>query len=120
MENHIAIINLINQYFHGVYEGDIAKLMAVFHPKAVLSGDVKGIPYYKNLSEYIEVVRKRESPQAKKEKFSMKILALDVTGPIAMVKTHCPMLGYNYQDYLGLVCENGQWKIISKVFTHLD
>lgn len=112
------ITALTEQYFKGVYEGDTTLLAGVFHPDAILSGVINGQPYYRNLPAYLEVVKNRQSPQAQGETFKMKILAVEMMGDIAFVRLHCPILGFNYYDYLSLNCIEGRWWIMHKLFTH--
>jgi hypothetical protein len=50
----------------------------------------------------------------------MEPIAIDLQGSIAVAKVRCPMLGFDYVDFLSLLCEDGQWKIVAKLFTHLE
>ena len=54
------------------------------------------------------------------EEFKMKILGIEILGCVAIAKLHVPMLGYNYYDFLSLTLINGTWKIVNKVFTHVE
>lgn len=114
------VADVIDTYFAALFRGNVEGLRSVFHPRAILSGEVKGAPYYKMVDEYLDVVRTRKSPQAQGESFRMKSLTIDVIGPIAFVKTSCPMLGFNYMDLLSLVRYEGRWVIAAKVFTHVE
>jgi len=107
----------IDAYCQGIYRGDIALLRSVFDPKAALFGDVRGAPYYRTLDDYLDVVAQRSSPQALGEPFRMETVTLEVTGNIALAKLRCPIFEFDYTDYLSFVCQDGQWRIVSKVFT---
>ncbi len=50
----------------------------------------------------------------------MKVIAIEVQGPIAFAKVQCRMLGFNYRDFLSLQCIEGKWRIVCKLFTHVD
>jgi hypothetical protein len=117
MSDHEAVLGVVDIYCKGVYRGDLDLLRSVFHPKAALFAEVRGQPYYRLLDEYLGVVANRASPAAQGEPFRMKPLAVEVTHEIAFAKVHCPMLGYNYIDYLSLVREGGRWIIVNKLFT---
>ena len=117
MKDHEAVLAVVDSYCRGVFRGDVALLRSVFHPRAALFAEVRGQPYYKPLEEYLSVVAGRESPEALGESFLMKPLSVEVTHEIAFAKVHCPMLGYNYIDYLSLVREGGRWVIVNKLFT---
>lgn len=117
MGDHEAILAVVDTYCRGVYSGDVDLLRSVFHPKAALFGEVRGQPYYRPLEEYFSVVAGRQSPAALGEAFGMRPIAVEVTHEIAFAKVHCPMFDYNYTDYLSLVREAGQWRIVNKLFT---
>ena len=117
MNDHEAVLAVVDSYCKGVYRGDIELLRSVFHPKAALFAEVRGQPYYKPLEEYLSVVASRKSPESLGEPFLMKPVAVEVTHEIAFAKVHCPMLGYRYTDYLSFVREDGRWVIVNKLFT---
>ncbi|KRB93744.1 nuclear transport factor 2 family protein [Noviherbaspirillum sp. Root189] len=71
----------------------------------------------KTLDEYQNVVASRKSPKDLEEPFLMKPVTVAVIHNIAFVKAHCPMLGFNYVDYLSFVHTEGTWHIVSKMFT---
>ena len=39
---------------------------------------------------------------------------------VAYVRARCPMLGYNYFDYLALMHNGERWLITNKLFTRVD
>lgn len=119
MQDHQEVHDVLDVYFTSIFQGDVARLGTTFHPRAILSGEVKGQPYYKTVDEYLEVVKNRKSPQDLGETFGMKVLSVEILGPIAFAKAHCPMLGYNYIDFLSLVRLDGRWVIAAKIFTHV-
>lgn len=114
------IEHLIKEYFEGIYYGDSNKLQKCFHENVYIYGDIKGADYLKSISDYIDGVNNRKSPQELNEEFAMKIIGIDVLGKVAMAKLHVPMLGYNYYDYISLSKIGDQWKMVNKVFTHVN
>lgn len=114
------IKTVVFNYFQGIYNGDSDKLEIAFHSQALLFGDIKGEPYFKNVTDYIDGVKSRKSPNDLGEDFKMKILAIEIMGNMATVKAHTPMLGFNYYDFLSLNLVQGEWKIVNKVFTHVE
>ncbi len=114
------IETVVSEYFNGIYSGNSEQLESVFYPEALLFGDIMGSPYFKTAKQYIEGVRNRKSPKELVELFKMEILSLEIIGNNAMVKAQLPMLGYNYIDLLSLSKINGDWKIVNKLFTHVD
>ena len=119
-ENSKEIENLITNYFEGIFYGNIEKLETCFHKNAFLYGNIKGVDYLKSVEEYIEGVKNRQSPADLNETLKMKTIGVDIMGKIAMVKLHVPMLGYNYYDYVSLAKINDEWKIVNKLFTHIE
>lgn len=117
MTPHGEILGVLDDYFAGVYSGNVERLRSAFHPTAALWGEVRGQPYYKQLDDYLTVVRNRKSPEALGEAFAMKPISIEVVGTIAFVKARCPMLGYDYVDLLSLLYQDGKWAIVAKTFT---
>ena len=111
---------VIQNYFEGIYNGDEVQLKEVFHPGTLLFGDIKGVPYFKAITEYIDGVKSRKSPKDLGEDFKMEILSIEILGNNAIVKAQLPMLGYNYFDFLSLAKINEDWKIVNKLFTHVE
>ncbi|NMH89640.1 nuclear transport factor 2 family protein [Flavivirga algicola] len=119
-EHTKEIEGLITNYFEGIYYGDVTKLESCFHENAYLYGDINGTDYLKSVTEYLEGVKNRQSPKDLNEPLKMKIIGIEVMGKIAMAKLHVPMLGYNYYDYVSLANIKGEWKIVNKIFTHIN
>lgn len=115
-----AVTKVIVSYLEGIYYGDVTKLEKCFTDKAYLYGDIKGAEYEKSIGEYLEGVKNRQSPDEMKEENRMEIIGLDILGSIAIAKLHVPMLGFNYYDFLSLSLVNGEWKIVNKLFTHVE
>jgi hypothetical protein len=119
-ENAQEIERVIGNYFEGIYYGNTELLKKVFHPQALLIGDVKGNPYFKTVSEYLDVVKNRKSPYALGEMLQMKIRSVEQVGAIAYARLVCPMLGFNYYDFLALQKNEDGWVVMSKLFTHSE
>ncbi len=120
MNQHPEILATLKNYFDGIYTGDVALLRSAFHPHATLFGEIKGASYYKLLDEYLLAVANRKSPRELGEAYSMVPISIEVLGNIALAKVHCVMLGFNYYDFLSLLCHEGRWVITAKLFTHLE
>jgi hypothetical protein len=114
------IKTVVSHYFQGIYNGDSDKLENTFHPQALLFGDIKGEPYFKTVADYIDGIKNRKSPNDLGEDFKMEILSIEIMGNMATVKAHSPMLGFNYYDFLSLSLVRGEWKIVNKLFTHVE
>lgn len=111
---------VIQNYFEGIYNGDELQLKEAFHSETLLFGDIKGVPYFKVVAEYIDGVKGRKSPKDLGEDFKMEILSIEIFGTNAIVRARLAMLGYNYFDFLSLAKIKGVWKIVNKLFTHVE
>lgn len=115
-----AITKVVCDYFDGIYNGNIDQLQGSFSSDVKIYGDIKGEEYAKTLDEYLEGVKNRKSPSELEEKFRMEIIGIEVIGNVAIVKAHLKMLGYNYYDFLSLCIVNKDWKIVNKLFSHVE
>ena len=108
-----AIIGLLNEYFDGLYDGDVDKLRRIFHDDAWL----KGNDYRKTRDEWLEAVATRPIPRDEGMDYGFNIQSLEIIGDQAMAKVDVPLLAAHFIDYLGLLKEEGQWRIVNKMFT---
>lgn len=106
------VASVVNDYFTGLHEADIATLQRIFHPDAVL----KAPGLRRSLSQWLDLVSTREIPAQQGTAFGYRVLAIDVIHDQAMVKVLCPLLGRTYIDFLGLLKEDGQWRIVNKMY----
>lgn len=112
----LAVIEVILQgYFDGLYHGDVIKLTSLFHPDAWL----KAPGVRRSLAQWLEDVATRSTPAELNKPFLFKILSIDVVQDQAMAKIHCPLFDFNYIDFLGLLKEEGKWKIVTKMYTDI-
>jgi len=112
-----AIEAVIQTYFDGLYEGDVEKLGAAFHPVSHLycerDGEVVDVPR----ERWFEMVRNRPSPAASGLARDDRILLLDVSGPeTALAKVACQIPPRYFTDYLVLNRTGAGWRIVSKVY----
>ncbi|RKS25476.1 putative lumazine-binding protein [Flavobacterium endophyticum] len=119
-ENRKRITSVLEDYFNGIFVGDVDLLKSVFHPQAFLSGDIKGEPYFKTLDQYLEGVKNRTSPSELGAAFGMETLSIEIINTIAIAKTRVPIFEYNYYDLLSLSLIDGQWVITNKLLTHVN
>lgn len=119
-DNTEAVAAVLSTYFKGIYNGDTTSLRKIFHPQALIAGDVKGEPYFKNLNQYLDGVESRKSPSELNEKFRMEILTIEIINSIAIAKVHVPIFDFNYYDLLSLNNINGEWIIMNKLLTHVN
>lgn len=108
-----AIIGVLNDYFDGLYAGDVNKLRAIFGEDAVL----KGNGYRKTRDEWLEAVANRPIPRDEGMAFNFNIQSLEIVGDQAMARVDAPLPAAHFIDFLGLLKEDGRWRIVNKMFT---
>lgn len=120
MQTNEDISAVLQIYFDGLYRGDVGLLKSVFHPDALLFGEVRGAPYQNTVDGFLQAVASRRSPQQRGEQFLMEAMDIQRLNRIAYVRARCPMLGCDYLDYLALVFDGERWLITNQMIAHVD
>ncbi|MEJ5138465.1 MULTISPECIES: nuclear transport factor 2 family protein [Acinetobacter] len=111
------IQQLIQLYFDGLYNCDIAKLQQIFHAKACYVSAVESPLVILTMSEYFAIVEKRISPSSLKQVRKDKICSIQILSETtAVVSLECVIEPKYFYDVLTLVFNENRWWIISKVF----
>jgi hypothetical protein len=119
-ENSSAIIETLNAYFKGIYEGNVTLLIdKVYYPGTLLFGDVKGLPYFRTLSEYLEGVRNRQSPKDSGKPFKGEIISIEIVNSIAVAKVRVQMYDFNYSELLSFHKLDNRWVIVNKMISDI-
>ena len=118
---YAEIARALSPYFDGLYEGDVAKMRAIFHPQCHLYSAPEGHLDDASLESYFARVQTRPSPKSLNQKRHDAILGITTSGEgaaIAILRTaRAPRL---YTDYLSLLKIDGRWQIIAKTFSWVD
>lgn len=107
------ITAIVKKYFVGLHHGDVTLLRSIFHEDAWL----KAPGLRRSLSEWLSAVSERETPAEQGREFSFRLLSVDLVQDQAMVKIECPLFDFKYIDFLGLLKESGEWKVVNKMYT---
>lgn len=117
-QDSLAISQVLEtRYFKGIYEGDIALLSTVYHPGTLLFGDVKGQPYAKNLPQYLDGVKNRQSPKESGKLFKGEILSIKVVNSIAVAEVRVRMYDFVYHEFLSFHKIDGKWFLVNKMIS---
>jgi hypothetical protein len=111
----VAVRELVEAYFRGLYPADVPALRELFAPDAYL----KAPGLRRSLEEWLSAVASRPIPQQQGAAYAFKILSVEVISDQAMVKAECPLFEFFYVDFLGLLKEDGRWRIVNKMYTAL-
>jgi quinol monooxygenase YgiN len=117
-EDSLAITEVLeNRYFKGIYEGDTALLGTVYHSGTLLFGDVKGQLYAKTLEQYLDGVKKRQSPKESGKPFKGEILCIRIVNSIAIAEVKVKMYDFVYHEFLSFHKIDGQWFLVNKMIS---
>ncbi len=119
-QDSLAITQALeNNYFKGIYEGNIETLANIFNPGTLLFGDVKGQLYAKTLNQYLDGVKNRQSPKDSGKPFKGTIILIDVINSIAIAKVNVKMYEFNYDEFLSFHKIDNSWVIVNKMITDM-
>jgi hypothetical protein len=110
---------VIQHYFDAVYEGDVDKLGAIFHPSADLRSLEKGRLKVLAMPDWLDYFRKRPSAKAEgrpREDFIVTIDRSDES--TAFIKVRCQLPPLYFTDYLVAMRLADGWKIVSKSYRY--
>ncbi|MGL5446107.1 MAG: nuclear transport factor 2 family protein [Rhabdaerophilum sp.] len=112
-----AIEKLVQTYLDGLYEGDVDKIAAAFHPTSALTQFNDGKLLITPRDQWLDAVRNRESPKARGLARHDHILAIDIISPgMALVKLKCAIPPRFFTDLLSCLKIDGEWRVAQKVF----
>lgn len=120
IEDSLAINQVLEIYFNGIYEGSIIMLNAVYHPCTLLFGDVKGQSYTKTLVLYLGGVAHRQSPKDSGKPFEREVISVSVINSIAVARVRVRMYDFNYHEFLSFHKTDNRWLIVNKMITQVS
>lgn len=119
-KDSLAISKVLEgSYFKGIYEGDVSLLSKVYYPGTLVLGDVKGQPYAKNLTQYLDGVKNRQSPKDSGKPFKGEILSIKVINSIAIAEVRVTMYDFVYREFLSFHKFDGNWLLVNKMITDI-
>lgn len=114
------IVEMLGQYFDGLYHSDTARLRRVFHAQARYVCATESPLVHLGMDEYFPIVDKRPSPASRGEVRRDRIVSIELAGPVtAFARVNCAIGPRFFTDLLTLIRVDGRWQIIAKVF-HFD
>ena len=119
--NEEAVRKVMKNYIEGTFKGDIDKLKACFHPKAVMNGYLNGDLLIGTIEPFFKDVSSKPYMASRNIPYKGEIIFVEITDQIA--STAVRETGYegglSFINYFHLLFVDAQWKIISKTFTTL-
>ncbi len=112
------IVETVTDYFLGMYESDIERLKRAFAEEALVIGYYQGFKSFLTLDQFADFVKGAPVPKENGEPYDMKIVSLDITVNVAVVKVEDLYQGLKFTDYLSLLKIEEKWLIVNKTFRH--
>jgi len=112
------IVDTVTDYFLGMYEADIERLKRAFAAEALIIGYYQGIKSFLSLTEFADFVQGSPVPKENGEAYDMKIISIDITDNVALVKVEDLYQKLRFTDYLSLLKTEKKWVIVNKTFHH--
>ena len=110
---------VIEEYFRGMYTGDVARLRRIFHPEGRMHGFRGGGPWVTTLEFFLDRVAEWPVPAESGEAYDMKVIRIHATASVAVAVVENLYQGRQYVDYLTLMNGPDGWKITNKAY-HTD
>lgn len=111
-----AIKATVNNYFEGLTTGDTAKLGKAFHSSAILrtvnasTGKIQDFPIKTFISK----------TPAGGVKATTKLISYSYAGISGLAAAELQFSDFKYIDLLSLLQVNGEWKIVTRVFSRVE
>lgn len=115
-----AVEALVQDYFLGMYEGDVERLRRIFHPQCWLFGENPRGSHAFPVAGFIDQIASEPVPEAEGEPFDMHLVSSDRTGSVAVAKVSVRYQGRRFTDYLTLQKAADGWRIVGKLFFSPD
>jgi hypothetical protein len=112
-----ALLEVLGDYFDGLYDGDVEKLTRIYHDRVRLYCQTDPELLELDLPSYLEAVKNRPSPASRQDERFDRILELSVPTPTtAHARVQCAYLPKRFTDDLTFVRTPAGWKLIAKVW----
>jgi hypothetical protein len=115
-ENVAGSIALAQTYFDAAYEMDADKFAPLFSPAASITRRGDDDVLVAALSAWLDAVRGLTSPRDAGVARADEILAIAITGDMALLKLRLRMPSREVTDLLSCFNLGGRWQIVQKVF----
>ena len=117
MNTFSEITSVLNLYFDTLYYCDLDKFDVVFHEKAIYVTADESPTLCRDMSEYRQVIATRHPPASRNEARLDYIDGIELAGEnTARARVRCTIGSNDFVDFLTLIREQNQWRIIAKVF----
>ncbi len=110
------VAHVVEIYLTAIHAGDTRQLAEIFEPGASLigwdEGELRRVP----LKQWFAFVDSIPSPASAAVPHDGKIVSIDVSETVAVAKVTESYRAFRYVDYLSLINDGRQWKIVGKSY----
>ena len=118
---YAAVRRVLEQYIEGSYTANVPQLKNVFHADALMSGYYEGELGIGSPEPFFEELLQVTSSKDAGEEYEAEIAFIHITGTIASAAiVEDNLLGLNYVNHFHLLKIEGEWRIISKIYTIVE
>ena len=115
--DYTEILELLAEYYEGLYRTDPSKLRDVFSPTARYATIADGSVLELSMDEYLPRVAERRAPAHDGVPHEYRVRSIRFAGAdTALAELECSLFGNDYSDLLSLLRIDGRWRIQAKVF----
>ena len=108
---------VIQEYVDACAAGDAARLRAIFHEDALMSGYMMGEYLMGSPEPFFQALENPPPDLPPGGSYQGEITSVEISGPVASITLReSGFMGMNFTDYFHLAKVNDEWKIISKTF----
>ncbi|MEM1299823.1 MAG: nuclear transport factor 2 family protein [Pseudomonadota bacterium] len=119
--DQLEIHALMARYFDGLYHSDSSVLRNVFHAELAYVNATAGNHEFLDLDAYMRRIDARTPPASRNDPREEVVEEITLKGgQIGVVEARMTMLGRNYQDLLTIIRSQDGWRVLTKVFTHIE
>lgn len=110
---------ILERYIKGTYTADVPLLKSVFHKEARMVGYLGDQLLIGTPAPFFEDMGSQASMEELGQTYHGEIRDLEVNGNVAKATIHETGFRGSAElvNHFHLLCENGEWKIVSKTFT---
>jgi hypothetical protein len=113
----IEIEALLGRYFDALHRSDAALLGQVMHERAIYASADETPLLYRTMEAYLPIVAARPSPASRGEPRRDIVESIDLAGAnTALARVRCSIGPRDFVDFLTLIREGAEWRIIAKIF----
>ncbi len=116
MDDAHKIRETVQVYFDSLFESDVDKVHAAFHPNAKITGYLPAGLAEMSVQDFAHFVGAQPSAKTAGESAYLEIITLEIAGATAVVQLRDDYIGSRFLDTLSCLKVDDRWVIYNKLF----